>query len=194
MKIVVINLERSHDRHAIIQQSLCRAGVEFEFFRAIDGSQGEHFFLSRYDERGSILEHGEPLTDDEIANFATHYLLWQRCSILKEPIVILQDDAAITDQFPRLLTAARELIGRLRLLWLGVSSDVDQRWSQGFEVVEHRIGTTHEMSGYVISPDAAANLVAHAAVWTMPVDSYISRADRHGIHSFGFLHCPVGRR
>jgi glycosyl transferase family 25 len=195
MKIVVINLERSLNRRALMQENLERLGLEFEFFPGIDASRGEHLSISRHDERASILDHGRPLSIGEIGCFASHYLVWQRCVKAKEPLVILEDDVMIAEEFPRALSAARELLGQLHLIRLGIVWNDDQTKQigafQGFEIIQYSRGGTWGLQGYLVSPEAAANLVTHAAVWSLPVDLYLSRDERHGFRSFGIYPLPV---
>jgi len=195
VKTIVINLERSHKRRELMQRNLDHLHVDFEFFRGIDAWQGEHLSLSRHDERASIIDHRKPLTIGEVGCFASHYLLWQRCAMAREPFVILEDDVMISEEFPRVLSAARELIGRLRLIRLGIVWDKNQHWrighSHGFEVCQYPTRGIAGTQGYVVSPEGASNLVAHAAVWSLPVDHYMSSDERHGVHSFGIHPLPV---
>lgn len=195
MKILVVNLERSADRRELMQRNLGRLGIAFEFFHGIDAQRGEHLLLSRYDERIATLDQGRPLSIGEVGCFASHYLLWQRCVRANEPLVILEDDVVIADEFPQVLSAARELIGRLRLIRLGLTFRHDKYvpagTSKGFEIVEYVRDQVLGTQGYVLSPDAASNLVAHASVWSRSVDVYMNLAGRHGVDSFGILPLPV---
>jgi glycosyl transferase family 25 len=189
VKIVVINLERSADRCDLMRRNLGGLGLEFELFRGIDAWLDEHLSLSRHDDRASILHHGKPLTVGEVGCFASHYLVWQRCVTEKQPLVILEDDVMLSGGFPVALSVAREFIGRLRLIRLGLVSGGETGQpvdvSSGFDVVQYPSGAVSGMQGYVLSPEGAANLVAHASVWSLPVDRYVSRAQRHGVSSFG---------
>lgn len=195
MKIVVINLKTSLNRRALMQSNFDRLGIEFEFFRGIDAWNGEHLYVSRHDESASILDHGKPLTIGEVGCFASHYLLWQRCAMAREPFVILEDDVIIPDEFGRALPAVRELIGRLRLIRLGLfCTDNPYRAtgaSHGFEIVQYFGPYIAGTQGYAVAPEAAASLVAHAALWSLPVDFYMSGDERHGVHSFGIHPLPV---
>ena len=195
MKILVVNLERSADRREFMEQNLGQLGIEFKFFRAIDAHRGEHVPLSRYSERKALAEFGRPLSIGEVGCFASHYLLWQRCIVEREPLVILEDDVLIDDQFPRALAAVRELIGRLRLIRLGLGFFCDQYSPagscQGFDVVEYMRDKTLGTQGYAVSPEGAANLVAHAHAWFRSVDCYLRHAELHGVDSYGLLPLPV---
>lgn len=195
MKTVVINLECSSDRRALMKEALDGLGVEFEFFSGIDGWHEEHLWLSRHDERASILDHQKPLSVGEVGCFASHYLLWQRCFRAREPFVILEDDVTVASEFPRALDAARELIVKLRLIRLGL---VWGMWdhslvghSQGFEIVQYKSQSVTGTQGYALSPEAAGSLLAHAAVWSLPLDLYMGCDERHGVKSFGLHPLPL---
>jgi glycosyl transferase, family 25 len=195
VKTFVINLESSTDRRAFMQRNLDRLGVEFSFFRGIDARRGEHLTVSRYDLLTAIRQFKRPLSTGEIGCFASHYLLWQQCIIEKEPVAIIEDDVLIADEFPRALSAARLLIDELNLIRLGFTHNADKNnpagTLQGFEIVRYLSNQVLGTQGYVLSPVAAEKLVAHAAVWWLPVDLYMHRAEEHGVDSYGFHPLPV---
>jgi glycosyl transferase family 25 len=189
MRVFVINLESSTDRREHMQRNLCRLGVEFTFFQGIDARRGEHLEVSRYDARTAIREFKRPLSPGEIGCFASHYLLWQQCIIEKEPVVIIEDDVLIADEFPRALSAARQLIDELGLIRLGVTHNADKNNPasalQGFEIVQYLRNQVLGTQGYVLSCAAAEKLVAHASGWWLPVDLYMHRAEEHRVDSYG---------
>lgn len=185
MKIVVINLIRSQDRRRLMESNLGRLGLEFEFVAGIDASLGEHEFISRYDEEAAWREHLEPLTTGEIACFASHFLLWQRCARTQDPIIVMEDDVVVASAFVRVVDATSELISIFHLLRLGLIREPPPAESVlclpvGLEVVPHSSGVTGAQC-YAISPKAAQALVEHAAVWSLPVDLFLDRSDIHGV-------------
>jgi glycosyl transferase family 25 len=190
MRTVVINLEPSLDRRELMQHSLARLGIEFEFFRGVNASSGEHLAMSRYDEQASLLDHGMPLTRGEIGCFASHYLLWQRCVTEQRPILIMEDDLIIHDGFLAAMRAAADLMSKLPMIRLGLGYD----WPH-FEPVRQladglllvRYAKNAGLAGtlcYALSPRGAAALVAHAAVWSLPVDHYLNCYTMHGLESY----------
>ena len=85
----IINLPGSIERRKRIEQALAKLGYpDFAFFQAVDGRKGEHPVLQRYDNALRIRKKGNPLTPGEVGVFASHFLLWQRCVELNEPILV----------------------------------------------------------------------------------------------------------
>lgn len=87
MKIFVINLERSKDRKAHMQEKLSllekdplfkELDLSYSFFNAID-SKSESFkeYKAMFNPILCYLWHGRILIDNEIACYASHYSLWE---------------------------------------------------------------------------------------------------------------------
>ncbi len=102
MKYFVINLNRSRERW----ETLLRNAPEFlksklQRFEAVDGS--DPAALAPWQSRRAPFKTwcwcGKQLTNGELACYASHYLLWQKCIELNEPIVILEDDICFNPNF-----------------------------------------------------------------------------------------------
>lgn len=191
MTVVVINLERSSARRELMQRTLNRLGIQFEFFRGIDASHGEHLCVSSYDEQARLLDHRQTLTPGEIGCFASHYLLWQRCVEEQEPIIIMEDDLLIEDRFTTALAAAEALINRFHLIRLGILPD-GAPFGRFCDLEENlqmiRYAKNSILGGtqcYALSPKGAAALVRHAAVWSLSADHYLSAYKMHGPENYG---------
>lgn len=97
MKIFVINLPARTDRIKFMEQQL--EGLTWERFNAIDGhslglSEFEAMGFKPYKEWKDPLL-GRNLTLTEIATSISHYLLWEKCAAINEPILILEDDSEL---------------------------------------------------------------------------------------------------
>jgi len=78
MKLFVINLKRSTDRKDEISKQLLKIpNDKFEslFFDAIDGSKNEHLTFEKHFSKLAKFLRGRPLTNGELACFASHYSL-----------------------------------------------------------------------------------------------------------------------
>lgn len=92
MKVFVVSLKRSVDRRERIQKHLDALDISFEFFDAIDGSI-ENFQYSDHARPVTTKKRkGYSLKTSEIACFASHYAMWQKCVSLNESIVIMEDN------------------------------------------------------------------------------------------------------
>ena len=131
---------------------------------------------------------GRPFAPGEIGCFASHYVLWQRCLQSQEPFVIMEDDIAVEDGFVRALAAASAPmqipIATARPQREGDNSAPVVSVNEELEVVSLASGTFGTQC-YALSNAGARALLAHGAVWSLPVDIYLDRTEIHGLGSFG---------
>ena len=101
MKTLVINLSDRKDR--IQSFNANNPYLEYERFNAVEGykigyekllSQG---FDTDHDWIDPILR--TPLTKGEVGCFLSHWHIWCKCIEKNEPILVLEDDAILTDKF-----------------------------------------------------------------------------------------------
>ncbi len=106
MKIFVISLKRSPERRAEIKRQLDALNVEFEFFDAIDGrAEPPHSLFKNYSYFKRLwFTSGRMPSKGELGVYASHYLLWEKCLKLNEPIMVLEDDAVIQNIFPSFIS------------------------------------------------------------------------------------------
>ena len=57
------------------------------------------------------------ISQGEVGCFLSHYLLWKKCIDLNEPILILEDDAIITDEFD--IEKIEKLTDEYNFIYLG---------------------------------------------------------------------------
>ncbi|EEY46418.1 glycosyltransferase family 25 protein [Vibrio mimicus] len=191
MKIYVISLKNSLDRRASIEQQMADYGLGFEFFDAIDGRvDPPHPLFANYDYAKRLwLTSGKMPMRGELGCYASHYLMWQKCAELSEPIVILEDDAKILPSFSTYLEVIKyktQCYGFLRL------EEADKR-SQIFlkeKASDYEISfLSHNFGGaraYALSPQSAQKLLNGSLRWSMPVDNYMGSLYLHGVPSFLF--------
>jgi glycosyl transferase family 25 len=190
VKLFVISLERFPERAAFMRAGLERLGLTYEMFPAIDGSRGQHHEISRYDEKECLRRFGAPLLPAEIACFASHFLLWERCVRLREPITVLEDDVALSPGFAETLAFSTGLIARHRFIRL---AGYYERPFRPVETIDPRRRLVRFLQGprgtqcYSIAPDGAAALLAFSQWWIEPVDLYIDRFWHHGVQSKAIL-------
>jgi glycosyl transferase family 25 len=193
VKIFVISLARLPERLAFMRVGLERLGIAYEIFQAVDGLRGEHEKISRYDEQGCLRRFGAPLTPGEIGCFASHFLLWQRCEQLREPITIIEDDVLLSPAFVDVLVLAAARIMEHRFIRLATWFERPERPFRIIEVIgEHRrlVRFLRGPGGtqcYCLSPDGAAALLASSQRWIEPVDQHIDRFWKHGVESKALL-------
>jgi glycosyl transferase, family 25 len=193
MEIAVINLERSVERRARMTILLQRFGLEFSFSQAVDAAAGKHLAFSNYDPACAVRARGEELTPGEIACFASHYKLWRTCIERDVPMVVMEDDIALSPRFQLVLELARRRIDRfgfMRLEGIYVPPYHALHSAHGFTVVRFRKGPAGA-AAYAISSKGARALVDHAQKWRYPVDLYLDRFWEHGLSSIAVLPYPA---
>ncbi|MEZ9323151.1 glycosyltransferase family 25 protein [Vibrio sp. 10N.286.51.E5] len=93
MNIFVISLDDALERRVSIEQQFANIGQDFKFFDAVDGRKDVHPLFSYYNSKKRMRCKGYEMTPGELGCFASHYLLWEKCVELNEPIVVIEDDA-----------------------------------------------------------------------------------------------------
>jgi len=196
LKTFVINLAGSDERWETTSKRLTELKVPFERFEAVDGRVSPHPLFERHDDKLRQKYRGRALSGGELGCFASHFLLWQRCVELNEPIVVMEDDIIIRDSFPEALTVALENISTLPYLrFSGIHLKRRPYKKVGslgtFDLVDHIRGPAGTQS-YMLSPQAAKTFIQYADVWFLAVDDYMDRYWQHQINCYSLMPFPVG--
>ena len=169
MKVVVINLDQRTDRLELFDRN--NPNLQYERFKAVDGSMISYQKLlqSGYDVNHDWIDpilHTK-LTKGEVGCFLSHWHIWQKCIERNESLIVLEDDAILTERF-----------------------DMEEVESLPFDFVYlayHEMGNgikiTDKLSvpvypywtlAYMIRPDAARKLINNEAKRNIfPVDEYL---------------------
>ncbi|MFB2866015.1 glycosyltransferase family 25 protein [Aeromonas sp. MdU4] len=191
MKIYVINLERSIERKMRMSELLTTAGVEYEFFPAIDGRIAT---ISGYDSSRRIKEKGHPLTLGEQACFLSHRALWLKCIELNVPIVVMEDDIDLTENFSDVLKHACIHLSSYKYIRLGRAPIKSTLILPKVVTLACLINNTKLVKysrgpsgayGYIIHPEAARKFVNSSSYFWMPVDDYMDCEYIHGVSNIG---------
>ena len=181
MKIKVISLSSSIRRRDSIRKQLQKLGAPFEFFDAITAPDAlKH--VHHYDDKEFFTNCGRSATAGEIACYASHLALWERCAEGRDPYLILEDDAELDTWFPRGLRVVASQIrkrGLIRVSLPHVKDGITIEELGRFEIRYCRRVPLLAL-GYALSPKAAAKLVRNAKIVEEPVDKYMQRFWRHG--------------
>lgn len=191
MRIFVISLKNSFERRASIEQQMANYGLSFEFFDAIDGRiDPPHPLFKNYDYTKRLwLTSGRMPMRGELGCYASHYLLWQKCIELNEPIIILEDDVTISENLGIYLSILKEKTNAYGFLRL--ESEVGKcRFFPKENAVNYTISFMDNNWGgtqaYSISPISAQKLIKGSQTWSMPVDNYVGCSYIHKMPSYLF--------
>ena len=143
-----------------------------KIFPGIGKTESSAFFLERGLTFSSTPEH-EELFDisAEMGCFASHYLLWEKCVELDEPIMILEDDVEFCTSVPPLRFKEVIHLGKPSLSRNAkIMEAVSDKYQEVYNPFDYLSGTY----AYGITPLAAQKLIdtAHKIV-TRPADRFI---------------------
>lgn len=191
MKTYVINLRESTERRQSAVAQLQRAKVDFEVFDACRGGAGYAAYFSGIDADAYLLATRRLPTNAEIGCYASHLALWKKCVAEGKPIVVLEDDFQLHDNFAAALSVVEQLISRLGFIRIQpiikVPKSVSFRLRRSRHVaslhnfdVEYLTKVPTMLLGYAISPAVAARFIRYSQVLTAPVDKVVQRVWEHG--------------
>jgi glycosyl transferase family 25 len=190
LRTIVITLARSADRQKHMTGEFERAGLPFEFFYGVDGPRGEHLRFKQYDEKRTIRFFGKAMGVGEVGCWASHYLVWQKCVELNEPVLVVEDDVKLKPGFAGLVKRLEPLMEDHRLIRLyGLVKRPYRKLKDlgdGFTLIRFLRGPAGTQC-YAISPAGAKTLLAGAESWREPVDRYMDRFWRHGLPSLAIM-------
>ncbi|MGI9233315.1 MAG: glycosyltransferase family 25 protein [Woeseiaceae bacterium] len=181
MKIKVISLSTSSRRRHSIREQLRKLDAPFEFSDAITAEDAlKH--IHHYDEREFRLNCGRPATATEIACYASHLALWQKCANGHDPYLILEDDAELDASFMAGLLVVASQIHRRGLIRVSIPLVDDALTIDDFGRFTIRYCRRAPLLalGYAISPKTASRLASGGKIVEEPVDKYMQRFWRHG--------------
>lgn len=188
VKIFVVSLVSSLSRRKNITTQMAEQSLQFEFFDAINGKNEHHPFFDLYSDPKRIRRKGYSLNPSELGCFASHYLLWEKCVNLNQPILILEDDIKINGNFIEALTFAEKYIDQLGVLKICRTLDTNfinlVKFSPSLTLVKYNKPTSGAM-GYIISPEAAKKLMDKTVNWHEPVDDFMEKEWLHKVRIFG---------
>jgi len=196
---VVINLERRPDRmEATAQRLVARCPeLRFERFIATDGKanpipvhevstswhtarnvmfQKRRAVRKGWNDLDTYKERHLTLSPGERGCSSSHLRAWRHCldnaGDTNRPLLVLEDDAAPTAEFPQLLTRALDALpADADVLYLGYSQAVEWRREVTPDLVESEyVWTT---VGYIVWPSGARKLLSNLPV-SEPVDNWMA--------------------
>ncbi len=189
-EIFIINLASSTARKANITRQLADLGLAYTLFPAIDGRKEEHRLFSKYDNELNQHYRGKALNKGQLACYASHYLLWQKCVELNRPIIVLEDDALLYPEpfleFVNNMDRLSHQFDCIRLFKNKRKVFSSCKVSRLVTVEIHRFNQGHmSTTGYSLTPNGAKKLLQHSEHWHMPVDLYMDRYWVNGVECYG---------
>lgn len=184
MNIYIINLASQTERKEAMQKQFEMMNDEIRrqhriiFFNAVNAAAGEHLGYKQYNRFAALLCRGKEMSAGERACFASHYRLWHTCVELDSPIVVLEDDVRLKENFWQEITRVEQsALSYVRFMYLKkqpVFWDMPLDFKFSFE---NLAGT----QGYYLTPRAARAFLSRANIWYRPVDDYMDMFYLHKV-------------
>ena len=162
--------------------------LDFTFFDAINGETEHPPILNDYSNEKRLAKKGYSLNPGELGCFASHYSLWQKCFLLNEPIVILEDDIQFNEHLNTVLVCIEKYIQQLGLVRL--SRTLKPSFIKLFSMPNESMMVKYTKPakggmGYVLSPKAAKKLINKTKDWHDPADDFLEKEWLHNVKIFG---------
>ncbi|MDF2183835.1 glycosyltransferase family 25 protein [Grimontia hollisae] len=207
MKIIIVSLKHSLERRKKIEKTLSALKLPFCFFDAVDGKNEHHKIFDHYNNKKRVFIKGYPLKPGELGCFASHYSLWEKCVELNEPLLVLEDDIELEDDFLNVYKEILSLTGSIPYFKLGRTLKARyqsvKKIDDNYHLVIYKKSSSGAL-GYVITPDAAKKFINTAYNWYEPVDDFMEKEWLHGVLNFGIepplirhdfnIHSEIGER
>lgn len=187
MDCYVISLPDAGERRSRSEQRLNNAGINFCFFDAYKPRNGYEDFFKSYNEREFQINTGRKVTKGEIGCYASHKALWELCVKRNKPIMIMEDDFFLTDDFSDAYKAAADSVNSYGFIRLqnerrGKSKLVKK--IDKFDLVYYT-KMPHSLMCYAIAPNIAKKLLVFSKVIDAPVDVMIKKIWVHKQRLYG---------
>ena len=128
MKIRVISLSDACERRDYISAQLNSRNLEFQFFNALTGNDGYEPYFAAYSRSHYLLNTGRLAAPGEIGCYASHRALWKECISFKEPILIAEDYAVLSDRFSSAINQVGGLIESYGFILLETVERHSRQW------------------------------------------------------------------
>ncbi len=175
LKVFVISLTDSKSRREKVTRQLDAKKIKFEFLNAIDGRTSNHPYLKNYNESQFLINRRRKAALGELGCYVSHLLAWEKCVALNEPIVVLEDDFELTDNFAEGLKFVANFADRvpfIRLEPLESKMFLTSYHGEEFSLVKQlRIAMC--ATGYMITPQGAGAFLKNGREIRYPIDLYL---------------------
>lgn len=183
LKIFIINLADRADRRAHVHRQLAASGTDFEFFTAVEGPGAlRDYFAGRNDwpSHMQLERRGSP---SEIACYASHLSVWRKCIELNEPVIILEDDFAVTDDFLPVLDFTSRHIRKYGFIRL---EPTERQWQltpyskplpvlrEGRFTLCFQTSVSPRATAYALTPSTAKRFCDVSSIYSLPVDHMLT--------------------
>jgi glycosyl transferase family 25 len=186
--IFVISLDDATERRQSASRQLDALGLSFEFFDAVRGDEAlSGGYVDDSIDYDWILNCGRTPTRGELGCYSSHRALWKKCVELGRPILIMEDDFKLLEDFPAAVEQVEQQIGRYGYLRLQTETRAKhvRVGDAGHFDVRRYTYAPHSLMCYGITPAVAARWVELTSTAREPVDIFVKKFWHHGQPLYG---------
>ena len=194
MRTFCITLKHSQERQQSTSTTLSKHNLNCEFFSGIDAKNDSHLLLDRIRNKNFERRMGRPAAIGEVGCYASHYLMWQKCVELNEPIIIYEDDFDIDPSlYHSSLHISKKHIEDCGYIRLENTNNHNMSYpvrDYGKQRLVKYLKVPQCMTAYAISPKTAQAFIDHSEHFDYPVDVFLRNTWIHKQPIFGV--CQAG--
>lgn len=193
LKLVLINLERSVDRRAAMQNRLATLGLSYEWLRGIDGVARQKELASTVNVPEFCRNVGRDVLPGEIGCYHSHLEAWKL--LLKgehDSMLVLEDDVIFGEDFIFAVTEAlqhRDQWDLLKLNCIRAKQPLIQKKIGDYSLNAY-LGPFTGMGAYLINRELVERLLADMLPITRPIDHELDRIHVHDFRHYGLEPFP----
>ena len=196
MNAYCITLKGNNSRQTSTTYAIKSVLADFDFFIGVDARSDKHPLLERIKNKAFLYNMGRSHAIGEVGCYASHYLVWQKCVELNEPILVFEDHIALnTDLFRKSLNITKQHIEKCGFIRLQDSKNklfysIEKHNTQ--QLVKY-LKVPQGTACYAIAPDAARAFIKHSSTFKYPVDVFLRNTWIHKQPMFGVLQAGLQR-
>lgn len=194
LMVLLINLPRSTERRARMEERLAALGLDYEILPAVDGRAQWEQLLPSVDLASFQRHAGCDVLPGEIGCYHSHLQAWQRLVASDaQVLLVLEDDMVFHDDFMNALRIA--LRGRahwdmLKLAKIRAKQPVCQGLLGPYRL-NACIGAFTGFGAYLIQRETAQRLLPQLLPIRAPIDRELEQVHRHDIRHFSLEPFPA---
>lgn len=193
LMVLLINLPRSTERRARMEERLAALGLDYEILPAVDGRARLDELLPSVDVQAFERHVGRDVLPGEIGCYHSHLQAWQRfLASDAQVLLVLEDDMVFQADFMNALNIA--LRGRahwdmLKLAKIRAKQPVCQGLLGPYRLNAY-VGAATGTGAYLVQRDTAQRLLQRFLPIKAPVDRELELVHRHHYRYFGLEPFP----
>lgn len=191
--VFLINLERSGRRRADMATRLSELGLDYVWFRAIDGSAVWDRLAPTVNINAFERNTGREVLEAEIGTYHSHLGVWEAfLATGRDVALVLEDDVVFHADFLAALDVAVTAVDEwdfLKLNKIRAKHPICQGKRGGYRLNAY-IGAATGLGAYLITRELVARLLPAMLPITRPIDHELDRTFAHDFRHFGLEPFP----